>query len=236
MLIGLKTIGLFIVFSFSIFSQEYPRQQKTSDYDIGEFRGRFSKLNAKARLARIRVNFDNVRYLNPGDKISFWTNAIKKTRCEGILKGKSNDYILISILDYFSCVKRVGITPGAYVYMHSKDLVSNIERGKETIDIMLKRRMALVAKKRRLQKELEQYVSKVEAVNKRYQVLREKLEKEWRESLVDIEEDKSVDLRQFKNTEIQLGELDYKLERYRITDQNLELDRWSLDKRLYFKK
>ena len=96
--------------------------------------------------------------------------------------------------------------------------------------------MALVAKKRRLQKELEQYVSKVEAVNKRYQVLREKLEKEWRESLVDIEEDKSVDLRQFKNTEIQLGELDYKLERYRITDQNLELDRWSLDKRLYFKK
>ena len=90
--------------------------------------------------------------------------------------------------------------------------------------------------KGRLERELDTYPDKVDAANKRYQVLREKLEKEWREVLTDLEDDKSVALRQYKNLEILLHELDYKLERYRITDQNLELDRWALDHRLYFKK
>lgn len=234
-----KTLGPFIALLFifgNSFAQEYPRTAITTDRNLGEFSGRFSKINPQAQLARIRVQFDNLRWLNPGDRVQFWTDARTNFKCTAVLKGKSNDYMLVSIVDYDRCLANAGVTAGAYVFMYSQDLVNNIDKGKETIDLMIKRRMALGAKKRRLEKQLEAYVNKVEAVNKRYEVLRAKLEKEWRQSLLDLEEDKSVDLRDFKNTEIKLGELDYKLERYRVSDQNLELDRWSLDKRLYFKK
>lgn len=208
----------------------------TSDREIGEFAGRFSKLNPKAELARIRIKFENIRYLNRGNELYFWTGPHRNIRCHSILQGKSNDYILVKVTDYQKCLTKNGIAVGAYVRFESFDLVDNISKGKEAMKIMLKRRMALGAKKRRLQKQLDSYVNKVDAVNKRYEVLRLKLEKEWRESLLDMEEDKSVDLRAYKNVEIQLGELDFKLEKYRITDQNLELDRWSLDHRQYFKK
>ena len=92
------------------------------------------------------------------------------------------------------------------------------------------------AKKDRHQKELTGHVEKVDGVNKRYEILRQKLEIEWQKELSALEEDKSRSFTEFKNSEARLNEIDTKLETYRVEDHNLKLDRWSLDPALYIKK
>ena len=82
----------------------------------------------------------------------------------------------------------------------------------------------------------DSHIEKVNAVNARFTVLREKLESEWRDEVAALEEDRINSLRNFKDLEIQLSALNHKLERYQISDENLETDRWSLDSRLFFKK
>jgi predicted nuclease with TOPRIM domain len=108
--------------------------------------------------------------------------------------------------------------------------------GKSLIDILLKKRLALSGKLRREQKDLDSFIEKVNGVNARYQILREKLEAEWRDQVASLEEDKTTSLRNYKDLERRVDELDTKLQRYRIEDKNLKLDRWALDPRLYYKK
>ena len=91
-------------------------------------------------------------------------------------------------------------------------------------------------KKDRHQRELTGHIEKVDAVNKRYEILRQKLEIEWQKELSALEEDKAHIFMEFKNSEARLNEIDTKLESYRIEDHNLKLDRWSLDPALYIKK
>lgn len=229
-------ISIFSYFSYFVSAQPLEKPFQTSDRELGEFSGRVSRINDQAQLMRVRIDFSNMKYLNKEDAVEFWTQMNTKNRCKGIIKGKTNDYLLLRIPFFNRCVKSVYLTVGAYLHFYSDDLLKNIEMGKEAFDLMLKRHTALSARKNRFERELQTYPEKVDAVNKRYQTLREKLEKEWRESLMDLENDKSVTLREFKNLEIQLGELDYKLEKYRVRDENLKLDRWSLDHRLYYKK
>ena len=65
--------------------------------------------------------------------------------------------------------------------------------------------------------------------------MREKLESEWREELGLNEEDRLVSLRNYKDLQMRLDELDLKLQKYKIEDENLVTDRWSLDPRLFYK-
>jgi hypothetical protein len=76
----------------------------------------------------------------------------------------------------------------------------------------------------------------VDAVNKRFEILRQKLEIEWQKELAALEEDKAKSFTEFKNAVARLNEIDVKLEAYRLEDHNLKLDRWSLDPALYQKK
>ena len=70
----------------------------------------------------------------------------------------------------------------------------------------------------------------------RYKTLREKLEARWRKELSQLEDDRALSYKRYKEDETKLFELDHKLEKYRVEDQNFKLDRWSLDSSLYFKK
>ena len=209
---------------------------KSSDRSLGEFTGRISRLNRKAGLLKVRVRFQNLRYLVRGDDVDFKLQMASHKNCRGKLMGKSNDYILLKILSAERCFKHIRFTTGAPLHFYSEDLLKNIEKGKKVVDILLKKRIALEAKKRRLQKELASYGNKTEAVGERYQILKKKLEKEWRETLDDLEKEKSIVLGRFKNAENALDDVDYKLQQYQVSDQNLELDRWSLDQNLYFKR
>jgi chromosome segregation ATPase len=96
--------------------------------------------------------------------------------------------------------------------------------------------MAMQAKMQRHQKEIDTYTEKVAAVNSRYQVLKEKLENEWNQELLSLDDDKAKSFTEFKVSEARLYEIETKLEAYRIEDHNLKVDRWSLDPEIYVKK
>ncbi len=96
--------------------------------------------------------------------------------------------------------------------------------------------MALNARLTRYQSEVDGYIEKVDVVNKRFEVLRQKLELEWQRELADLEEDKTRAYQNFKETQARLNDLEFKLRKYRVRDQNLQEDRWSLDPKLYYKK
>ena len=108
--------------------------------------------------------------------------------------------------------------------------------GRELVKILLKKRVALNSKLLGNQKELDNHIEKVNSVNLRYKVIRDKLEAEWREELALIEEDRLSAFRNYKDLQGRILDIDNKLERYRIEDKNLKEDRWSLDPRLYYSK
>ena len=203
---------------------------------MGVFSGRISRINPKASLIRLKVDFANMKYLNKKDKVEFWDERGSDVRCKAYIVGKSNDYLLMKVPEFDYCKRFIFITEGAYVQLFSQDLVNNLTMGKELVDILLKKKMALSSKLLRNKKNLDSHIEKVNAVNLRYKVLRDKLEAEWREELAAIEEDRLTSFRNYKNVEGQLLEIDDKLEKYRIEDKNLKTDRWALDPRMYFSK
>ena len=207
----------------------------SSTTELGHFTGRVSKINTKANLIRVRVDFENVKYLNKNDQVEFWDQSAER-KCLTDVVAKGNRYLLLKIPKMEVCSNRVSFTVGAYLNFFSKELKSNIQLGKELLELLVQKRIAVESKLNKSKIDLEQYVEKAGALNQKYQVLRQKLELEWQKELTLIEEDKNVALIQFKNFEMQLGEIDHKIQKYRVEDDNLKLDRWALDPKLYFKK
>jgi len=224
----------FLFFFFSGISTYATRATLSKDYGI--FSGRISRINEKAGLIRLKIDFANMKYLNKKDKVEFWDERGSNVRCNSYVVGKSNNYLLLKVPEFLYCKRFVFISNGAYVQLYAQDLVNNLTMGKELIDILLKKRLALSSKFLKNRKNLDGHIEKVNAINLRYKVLRDKLEAEWREALGDIEEDRLTSFRNYKELEGQLLEIDDKLEKYRIEDRNLKEDRWALDPRLYYSK
>mgnify|MGYP001627264201 CR=1 FL=1 len=200
------------------------------------FSGRVSRLNSPAGLMRIRLEYKNAKFLNRGDRVEFWNESHPEQRCVSVVEGRSNLHLLLRIPEYGTCVQRIHFTTGSYLHFWSKDLENNLRAAHELIEILLKKRMALLARKRHHQRDLDAHVEKVEAINKRYEVLRQKLEAEWAKDLAAQEEDRSVSLVAFKQAEARLNEVESKLEAYRIHEHNFTVDRWALDPDLYIQK
>ena len=210
--------------------------EKPNDEATNAFSGRISRLNRPAKLARIRTDFANIKFLNRKDRIEVWNETYPDSRCVALVEGRTNDYLLIRIPEYETCIKKVHFTTGTYLHLESPDLEQTTKIAKELVEILLKKRLAMNAKKERHQKELDGYVEKVDGINKRYEILRQKLEIEWQKDLSAFEEDKSRSFAEFKNAEARVNEIDTKIETYRVEDHNLKLDRWSLDPALYIRK
>ena len=224
-----------ILFTIFIMGNIFAASNKVSKSN-GIFSARISRVNDKASLLRLKVDFANMKYLNKKDKVEFWDERGSDVKCKAYIVGKSNDYLLMKVPEYEYCKKFIFITEGAYIQLFSQDLVNNLAMGKELVDILLKKKMALSSKMLRNKKSLDSHIESVNAVNLKYKVLRDKLEAEWREELASLEEDRLISFRNYKDVEGQLLEIDDKLEKYRIEDKNLKLDRWALDPRLYFNK
>lgn len=210
--------------------------ESTKDEYGTYFTGRISRLNKVGKLMRVRTDFANVKFLSRKDRVEFWSDTQPHQKCVALVEGRTNDYLLLKIPQYESCVRKVRFTTGSYLHLASEDLNQSVKMVKELIEVLLKKRLALQAKKDRHQKELTTHIEKVDTVNKRYEILRQKLEIEWQKELSLLEEDKAHSFTEFKNSEARLNEIDAKLEAYKIEDHNLKLDRWSLDPALYFKK
>lgn len=200
------------------------------------FGGRISRLNREGRIARIRTDFTNIKFFNKQDRLEFWNESYPMSRCGAYVEARSNDYLLIKIPEFERCVRLIHFTTGSYLHFDSKDLKLTLGQAKEVVEVLKKKRLALQAKKARNQRELDSYVERVDIVNKRFEILRQKLEIEWQKELSNLEEDKARSYTEFKSSEARLNEIDTKLEAYRIEDQNLKLDRWSLDPNLYYRK
>lgn len=232
----MRHLVLLLSFTFGsgIFANVVNLEEKIET--LGDFSGRISKINTQASLLRFRVEFENAKYLNKRDRVDFWDERNSRLRCKGYIVGKSSDYILVRVPDYQYCDRTINVSVGAYIRFFSPDLVNNLKMGRELIDVLHKKKLALSGKMTRTKKELTSYIEKVEAVNGRYQLLREKLEAEWRENLALIEEDRLISLRNYKDVEQRLDEINYKIEQYSISEDNFRTDRWALDPRLYYKK
>ncbi|MAX67615.1 MAG: hypothetical protein CME66_11820 [Halobacteriovoraceae bacterium] len=200
------------------------------------FSGRVSKLNRVARLARMKIDFDNVKFLNKTDRVEIWNPSSPERKCLSYVEGVANDYLLLRIPKYEKCVTSVHFTTGSYLHMYSPNLEKNIGIAQDLIQILHRKRTALKARLSRHQKSVDSYIEKVDVVNKRYKLLKEKLELEWQKELSALEEDKTQSYLDYKKTQARLHELNYKLEQYRVHDQNMKEDRWSLDPELYYKK
>ena len=210
--------------------------EKEKDPLMEEFSGRISKINIKGKVARVKVNFENIKYLNKKDIVYVGSKDVSDFRCEGYVLGKSSDYLLLKIPNIDFCSKHVFLTEGSYLNFFSRDLGKNLKIGKELIKVLLKKQMALKGRLTTHQSELSTHMEKVDTVNKRYELLREKLEAEWRKELLALEEDKIQSVRNIKGIELRLNEVEYKLEKYHVRDKNLTLDRWALDPKQYILK
>lgn len=224
------------LFSMLLFSYNGLTKEFKADEDSTVFSGRISRINKQAKLARIKVDFNNAKYLRKKDRIEFWNETYPEKRCIAYLEARTNEYLLVHVPMYELCLIKVHITVGSYIHMYSPDLENSLKIGKDLVDILLKKKMALQARLSRYQKEVDAYFEKMDAVNKRYEVLRQKLEIEWQKEISALEEDKTKDYMNYRHTQARLNELEHKLYKYRVHDQNLSEDRWSLDPKLYFKK
>ena len=200
------------------------------------FSGRISKMNPNAKLIRIRTDFANAKFFGKKDRIEFWNESHPKKKCFGYLEGRANNYLLIGIPSYKRCMREMMFSTGTYLHLYSKDLANNLKIARDLLDVLLKKRLALHSIKTRHQKEVDSYIEKIDATNKRYEILRQKMEIEWKKELAALEEDKTRAFLSLHNAQLKLNELEYKLQQYRIEDQNLKEDRWSLDQTLYYKK
>lgn len=224
----MKFLGLILLLTTTVFARELPEE--------GIFAGRISKVHPDTGLVRIKVEFENQKYLNKNDSIEFLRGFTKQKSCEGFIKGKTADYILIRIPNYTECRDILFLGNGTYLQFYSEDLVNNLKMGKELMRIMMKKHLALSSRLNRTKKELEQYIEKINAINKRYQILREKLEHEWRDEIQALEEDQARTLSIYKDLQFRMDELNHKLEKYKIKEANLKMERWSLDPTEYFRK
>ena len=202
----------------------------------GFFTGRIARLNEDAGIIRFKVNFSNLKYLNKKDQVQFWDERNPGKSCAGYVLGKSSDYLLVKVPRFGLCKKSVFVTTNSHLYLFSQDLVNNLKMGKSLVGVLLKKRLALGGKKNRHERELTAHIEKVNALNMRYKVLRDKLEAEWRKEIGNLDEDKFATQTQHNALEIEIANLDAKLERYRIEDESMNTDRWSLDPRIYYKK
>ena len=202
----------------------------------GFFSGRISRLNKAINVVRVKVDFDNIKYLNPKDKIEFWDEKNNTHKCKSYIIGRTSDYLLLKVPDLALCEKYLYFTTGSYFKFYSEDLLNNIAMGKEVVTILLKKRLAVLGQLEGKNKEITAHVDRVNTINARYQTLQDKLNQEWQNELHALDEDKTYALRSFKDLERRRDEIDQKLEQYKIKDENLTLDRWSLDSHLYFKK
>lgn len=211
-------------------------RQLEFDNELGRFSGRVSHVESTAKLVRFKVDFDNIKYVNKLDELDLWGLHQEGTKCRAIVMGRTSDYLLVRVPKFDYCNRHSAFVIGRYYSFFSEDLVNNVAMGNELIEILAKKRLALLSKINRNRKNLTTYTQRVETINARYDLLRQKLEKEWRDELRRLEDDHQQLVRNTEGIQTRLNEVDFKLQKYRIEAKNLKEDRWSLDPKNYITK
>ena len=214
-----------------VLAEEFPIGSKET-----VFPARVSRINEIAKLVRYKIDFENSKFLVKKDRIELWNPTNPKNRCLGYMKGRTTEYLLVKIPNIEKCRASVSFAVGSYMHMYSPNLDNNLETARDLMDILNRKKTALGARKQRYERSITSYVEKIDTINKRYELLRQKLDLEWQKEISNLEEDKSKNYALLKQTDNKLNEIDFKMRQYRVRDQNMHEDRWSLDPNLYFRK
>lgn len=226
---------LYFIISSSIFSLALAKDYRLNEETV-IFPARVSKINETARLVRLKIEFENSKFITKNNRIELWNPSVSEKKCLGYVEGTSPDYMLVRLPEFNKCERNVSFTVGSYLNLYSPDLEDNLIVAKELVRILHRKRTALEARLSRHKKSVDSYIEKVDVVNQRYEVLKQKLELEWQKELAALEEDKTKSYLNYKQTQARINELEFKMQQYRVRDQNMIEDRWSLDPKLYFKK
>lgn len=221
---------------FIMMAHAFAAYTSTDVENLGLFSGRISRLNSPAKLMRVKIDFENAKFLTDGLRVEFWNETYPNRRCQSFIEGRSNEYILLKVPKYPECITHIHMSTGTYLHLYAPRLKENLAVARELIDILLKKRLAMQSRMGRYKKELDIHIEKVSAINKRYETLKEKMDIEWQNEIAALEEDQQNNKMQYQQAQIELEEIMHKLHRYRIYDQNLKDDRWALDSKLYIKK
>jgi len=207
--------------------------------DLSMFSGRILSTDFQTGFVKIRHNFSNGRFLNKGTRISVWgpdTAYNPKNSCSAIIVGKSPDYLLLRVKQILACKRIVNFSGGQAISLRSESLVENINTAKELRIILNKKRLALASRVKNLKDLIDGYPERVNSINTKYDTLIQKLNLEWKQAIQQAEEERVYNEQEYRNYVMRLDEIDFKMEKYHIEDNNLYTDRWSLDPSLYLKK
>ncbi|KAJ1497955.1 hypothetical protein HMI54_013158, partial [Coelomomyces lativittatus] len=130
-------IILIICLTFATAQGATPESPK-DEYGF-RFSGRISRLNSVGRLARIRTDFGNIKFLNRKDRLEFWNESHPEQRCVGLVEGRTNDYLLMKIPEYDNCIRKVHFTTGTFLNFESRDLEKTVVMARELVEILLKK-------------------------------------------------------------------------------------------------
>ena len=60
------------------------------------FSARVSKINTKAKLIRLKIDFTNAKYLKKQDRVEFWNESYPEKRCLAYVEARSSEYLLLA--------------------------------------------------------------------------------------------------------------------------------------------
>ena len=201
----------------------------------GSFVGKVEHINEDVKLLRIHTKAQNVKYLGKGDRINLGGRG-GMTECQGDVVARTPEYVLLKLPHFDFCSRRLSVARGVWLKFYGQSLAEKVARGRKLVEVLLKKRLVLLGQLGEEKKDLKRQGEKIDIINRKYGILRDKVEIEWRDALADLEGDRMRILKKREESERSLVKINKQLEKYRVEDNILEWDRWSLDQRFYFKK
>ena len=192
-------------------------------------------VNEKVKLLRIHTRAVNVKYLGGGDRIRLGGRG-GMTECQGDVVARSKEHILLKLPRFNFCSRNVSLAKGIWLKFYGQSLVEKVAKGRKLVEILLKKRLALLGRLGDEKKDLKRQGEKIDIINRKYGILRDKVELEWKDALAELEQEHMRMLKKRETFEKSLVKINKQLERYRVEDETWQWDRWSLDKRFYFQK
>ena len=202
----------------------------------GTFTGQVDHINEKSQLLRIHTVSLNAKYLGPGDVIALGDHG-GMTECRGDVLARSKEHVLLKLPRFHYCSRTLPIKArGVWLKFYGQSLSEKVAKGRKLVEILLKKRLALMGRLGEREKDLKRQGEKIDIANRQYSILREQVELAWRDALGELEGERTKMINQRTEAQKSLADIDKQLEKYRVDDKVWELDRWSLDERFYFKK
>lgn len=200
------------------------------------FKGRIIRIDEAAQLMRVHVELDRMRFLARGDRVSFWFERDERQVCQGVLKGRTNEYLLFKVPNLLGCREHVPLWMGVFLHFESNDLDKNITSAQELITILLTKRKGLKGRLEVHERALQQLLDEVEDLDVKHNYLREQLGAEKNAELGALHQTHQRRMGEYQQVRQRLHDVIFELERFRVEESNLSWDRWSLDESKHFKK